>query len=200
MIRVTARLSRVLCAISFVSGVAAISTAAIAGGAAYLKIGDIKGESSNSKHEGEIAIESWSWGSARGGASKVDSLTVKQGTARTEHEVEMDVHVGKAPDEAETRLKAQPKTTRSKGDIRLKRGVSETAGRGRAAPAPGAGSVRITTAARWSGCRVGARYPVLELGDSDSRYRLIDATVTGCATATDSIPTEEISFVFTKIE
>jgi hypothetical protein len=199
MIRVTARLSHVLCAITLASGLAATSTAAIAGGSAYLKIGGIKGESSDSKHKDEIEIHSWSWGSAyAGGTSKVDSLTVKQGAARSEHEIEMDVHVGKAPDDA--KIKAQPKTARPKGDITLKRGVTEAAGGGRAAPVPGAGSVSITTAAPWPGCRVGARYPVLELGDSDSRYRLIDAVVASCGTAADSIPTEEVSLVFTKIE
>jgi type VI secretion system secreted protein Hcp len=46
----------------------------------FLKIGDIEGESADSKHKGEIDIESWSWGASQhatsgsgggGGAGKV---------------------------------------------------------------------------------------------------------------------------------
>jgi type VI secretion system secreted protein Hcp len=35
----------------------------------FIKISDIKGESSDDKHKGEIDVLSWSWGTARGGAA-----------------------------------------------------------------------------------------------------------------------------------
>jgi|SRR5580704_619543 type VI secretion system secreted protein Hcp len=37
----------------------------------FMKLGDIKGESTDSKHKGEIDIESWSFGAAQPGASAV---------------------------------------------------------------------------------------------------------------------------------
>jgi len=36
---------------------------------AFLKIDDIKGESTDAEHEGEIEIESWSWGETNSGTS-----------------------------------------------------------------------------------------------------------------------------------
>jgi type VI secretion system secreted protein Hcp len=34
----------------------------------FLKLGDIKGESKDSKHEGEIEVHSWSWGISQSGS------------------------------------------------------------------------------------------------------------------------------------
>jgi type VI secretion system secreted protein Hcp len=37
----------------------------------FLKLGDIKGESLDSKHKGEIDIESWSWGATQSGSMHI---------------------------------------------------------------------------------------------------------------------------------
>lgn len=63
------------------------------------------------------------------------------------------------------------------------------------------GAVRVKVKMPWLGCRVGARYPVITLGDGAKRYELRDAVVTGCgsASAGDALPMEEVSFNYGKI-
>jgi len=249
MNRVTPRLSRVSSAAAFTTGLAIIfAAAAIAGGPAYMKIGDIKGESTDSRHKGDIEIESWSWGASQAGgmgaggsgtgkasiaaseapaaaAPKVESFTVKQSAPAAQAKSNDRIRTAgpkngwKADEagEAEITLKGATAEERKRpgrvkyGDITLKRGVSEAAGGvqvaagdidgdGRPHSAAGPGSVRIKTKAAWRECRVGARYPILELSDSTSRYRLIDAVVTACQAASDVVPTDQISFNYAKIE
>ena len=48
-----------------VSKVDALTIKQSGAAAGYLKIGDIKGESTDKKHKGEIDILSWSWGTSR---------------------------------------------------------------------------------------------------------------------------------------
>ena len=63
------------------------------------------------------------------------------------------------------------------------------------------GSVWIRVASPWAACRVGARYPTLELSDGGRTYRLVGATVAGCGRsgAEANRPTEEVAFYYTKI-
>jgi hypothetical protein len=52
----------------------------------------------------------------------------------------------------------------------------------------------------WADCRVGARYPSLELRDRGKTYKLTDAIVTSCAGSGGDRPTESLSLNYTKIE
>ena len=63
------------------------------------------------------------------------------------------------------------------------------------------GSVWIRVASPWADCRVGKRYPSLQLSDGTQNYRLVGATVAGCGrsgTARDR-PAEEVAFNYNKI-
>lgn len=67
-------------------------------------------------------------------------------------------------------------------------------------PAP-TGSV--TVRGKFPGCRVGTRYPSLELGGAAAHYTLRDVIITSCASASaggESLPMEEVSFNYAKIE
>ncbi len=211
MVRVNPRLSRVFSFTAFASGVALTVAAAAFAGPAYMKFDDIKGESKDSKHKGEIEIHSWSWGtSPASGRSKIDALTIKQGAAEAgavrNPDEKITIHGGRteapAPGEAEITLKADAADGAARkslgrlksSDVTLKRGMTESA------PGPGPGSVQLQTKTAWAGCRVGARYPQLELGDSSARYRLIDVVVTSCGSAGSGQPAETVSLNFTKIE
>jgi type VI protein secretion system component Hcp len=61
------------------------------------------------------------------------------------------------------------------------------------------GSVWVRVATPWAGCRVGARYPTLELGEGTKRYVLQDATVASCGQGAGDRPTEEVAFYYNKI-
>lgn len=62
------------------------------------------------------------------------------------------------------------------------------------------GSVWIRVATPWAGCRVGARYPALELTEGTKRYMLQDASIASCARGdADDRPTEEVAFYYNKI-
>lgn len=60
------------------------------------------------------------------------------------------------------------------------------------------GSVWIRVATPWSACRVGARYPSLELAEGAQAYTLEDVTVASCGDADDR-PTEEVAFYYNKV-
>ena len=49
----------------------------------------------------------------------------------------------------------------------------------------------------WTACKVGARYPSLELGDGAKRYLLQDVTVSSCG---DDPHPEEIGFAYKAIK
>jgi len=63
------------------------------------------------------------------------------------------------------------------------------------------GSVWVRVATPWAACRVGARYPSLELGGAGKRYVLQDVTVASCggSRGADDRPTEDIAFYYNKI-
>ena len=63
------------------------------------------------------------------------------------------------------------------------------------------GSVRVKVKFPWTHCTVGARYPVITLGDAANSYRLQDVTVASCGSAGDGNdgPEESITFVYGKL-
>lgn len=61
------------------------------------------------------------------------------------------------------------------------------------------GSVWVRVASPWNACRVGARYPSLELGEGTKRYVLQDVTVASCGSAADDRPPEEVAFYYNRI-
>jgi len=63
------------------------------------------------------------------------------------------------------------------------------------------GSVWVRVATPWTACRVGARYPSLELGSAGKRYVLQEVTVASCggSRGADDRPTEEIAFYYNRI-
>jgi hypothetical protein len=55
----------------------------------------------------------------------------------------------------------------------------------------------------WLACRVGARYPALELDGGGKTYVLQDATVASCGRSAgdaDDRPTEEVAFDYSKVQ
>ncbi|HEX6218425.1 MAG TPA: type VI secretion system tube protein Hcp [Sphingomicrobium sp.] len=67
---------------------------------------------------------------------------------------------------------------------------------------PAQGTFRVKTKMPWAGCRVGARYPQLQLGAGGRTYTLTGVTVASCGAASgdaDDRPTEEVAFYYNKI-
>src|SRR3990170_1017276 len=61
----------------------------------------------------------------------------------------------------------------------------------------------LTIRGKFPGCVVGARYPVMKLGNAAKRYTLQDAIITSCGTVSsggDALPMEEVSFNYAKIK
>jgi hypothetical protein len=211
------RLSRV----SIATALAMLAAPAIAG-PAYLKLGDIKGESTDKGHKDQIEILSWSWGARSPAASG------------GEHEVEMDVHVGTAPAAAEAKKKGNVEYTwkveegekaapvpgeaeitlkgaapaRKVSDITLKRGTTDGAA-ARKTPrtrtlmlAPGSSKGVVTAVIPAGICKAGARYPTAELSADGRVYRLMGVTVADCAAASsgNAVAMETISLNYEEIK
>jgi type VI protein secretion system component Hcp len=64
------------------------------------------------------------------------------------------------------------------------------------------GSVSLSLASAWPGCRVGARYPELELGGGGTTHVLQDAVITSCGSASSGgdRPTETLSLNYERIK
>lgn len=60
------------------------------------------------------------------------------------------------------------------------------------------GSVRVKVKFPWLSCKVGARYPTLQLGGATGNYVLQDVTVASCG-GTGSTSTEEVAFYYNRI-
>ena len=79
------------------------------------------------------------------------------------------------------------------GERKTKRSPSSAAAQVNSLPA--------CVASPWADCRVGKRYPSLEISDGTQAHRLVNATVAGCGrtgSAADR-PTEEIAFTYNRI-
>ncbi len=103
------------------------------------------------------------------GGVRVASGDVKGGASPApggEHEIEMDVHVGKAPPPREPgALASAPAGRQAKEMDRAPAKLAQFAINGNS-PGP---------------CRVGARYPTLRLDDGRSRWVLTNVAVVGCS-------------------
>lgn len=194
------------------------TTSAAAAADYYLKLGDIKGEAAGK--EKWIEIQGWDWGRT----AKVDSLTIKQsatdgakgGNVEFEWKVEegesappgdpdRPIVAGTVPNPA---VGANEKLT--VGGARTETASGQATGKRQHMPirtrttydAPLAkGSVWVRVSTPWAACRVGARYPSLELGGGAKRYVLQDVTVASCGGSgdADDRPTEEVAFYYNRI-
>ena len=65
----------------------------------------------------------------------------------------------------------------------------------------GKGSVWVRVASPWAACRVGVRYPSIELSDGTKRYVLQDVTVANCGglSAPAGQPAEAVAFYYNRI-
>ena len=59
------------------------------------------------------------------------------------------------------------------------------------------GSLLVTVNTAWPACRVGARYPALELADGARTYRLGDVTISSCGGT--AAPGRSITFAYGKL-
>lgn len=67
---------------------------------------------------------------------------------------------------------------------------------------PAQGTFRVKTRSPWPGCRVGTRYPQLQLGAAGRTYTLVGVTVASCSSGAgdaDDRPTEEVAFYYNRI-
>ena len=218
------RLSRVIAAAALATLAGSTATAA---GNMYLKLHDIAGESRDAAagrdHGEEIEVHSIQWGNApaargtfkgevagiepayRGsggskagrGTNSVDkneTITIQGG--RTESDIDRPVIIGSLPNPPSPG-QVQPMQYNPK---ELTISKDNNWGAKRATPAA-KGSVWIRVSTPWTGCRVGRRYPSLELGDGGKTYRLQDVTVANCGRSgdADDRPTEEVAFYYNKI-
>ena len=180
----------------------------------FLKIPGVPGESRDKDHKNWINVESVAWSTHRPGAAK-------GGNVEYEWKVEEGESAPPPPGEAEITLKGSAAPARPKvSDVTLKRGTmaaepAAAAGSDRPmgwdntrqkklaalrAP-PARGTFRARTAP-WPGCRVGARYPQLQLGAGGKLYTLGDVRVASCGRAAgdaDDRPTEEVAFYYNKV-
>jgi hypothetical protein len=196
------RLSRVLVAAALASGLCVPAAAA-----PFLKIKDIDGESKDDRHKEEIEILSWSWGASQagGGAASIDDLKASSVKPQAGEWIADVERPGAAAPASSRTVDADEKITihanrteakRTPPTVTLKRGMARMA---LAVPLP-SGSVRVKVRFPWLGCRVGATYPELELGDGASSYTLRDAVVTSCGSAAGGRPTEEVAFNYARID
>lgn len=213
------RLSRVNPAIALALALAASPAAAAQVLTGYLKFDYIDGESKARGHEGQIEILSIQWrnapaargtfkgeiaaiepayrgsggSKARGGTNTVDSnekITIHGG--RTEGDTDRPVIIGTLPNPPKAPMQYNPKELTVSKDNNW--------GTARATPAA-KGSVWIRMSSPWAGCRVGKRYPSLELGEGGKTYRLQDVSVASCGRSgdADDRPTEEVAFYYNRI-
>ena len=189
------RLSRVSSAIAISFAVAAAPAAA----AAYIKLGDIKGNAAaaGSGHRGEIHIESFSWGATQvrrgGGKMHQEDISVApsaDGAKGGNVEFEWKVEEGES---------APPGTT---GPTSVKAAGATPGGTRKATPKLSEPIARgsLTTLVPAGTCRAGARYPTAELGTGNRVYTMTGVVVAGCSAARSSgQPMETMSLNYTKI-
>lgn len=213
MTSATPRLFRVSIAAAIAAAMTfGAASPALAGG--YLKLGDIKGESTDKDHKGEIEVLSWSWGQTNSGgihhgggmgSGKVNVQDINVMTRPTAPTA--DVRSGPAGDlDGDGRAETSTPRDSATGMASGRRQHSPMTVRktiDKASPllmrARAAGGLTATVPA--GVCRVGARYPTAEFGTADGIYRLSDVTVTACtAAAGGDRPMETLSLNFAKVE
>lgn len=149
---------------------------------------------------------------------KQGSLTIKQGAAAESGEKggteDINIGVGElqevrandrlrnagpvngaAPGEAEITLKGAPAASGLPTGKRQHKPISVT-------KPVDKGSVSLKLKSAWDGCRVGARYPSLQLSEGAKTHTLSDVVVASCGAASgdaDDRPTEEVAFYYNKV-
>lgn len=188
------RLSRVSAAIAIAFALAAQPALA----AGYLKLGDIKGESSDRGHGGQIEIESWSWGETRAVGRSRATNSFASGVEREMKESgekggTEDINIGVGELQEVTISKSMDKSTPK---------LLESAVKGKvfASPAP-RGS--LTTLVPAGTCRVGARYPKATLDTGTMQFEMENVMVSSCSAhsggSSEMRPMESISLNYGKI-
>ncbi len=172
----------------------------------FLKLAGVEGEATNSadKHKDQIEILSWSWGTTRAGrkGGNVEyEWKVEEGESASPRPGGVRVAAGDVNGDGRASIGGSETQTiganrSASGQATGKRHHLPLRARTYAAP-PDRGSVRIKVKYPWVGCKVGARYPDITLGDDANSHRLQDVTVASCGTAADEgIPTETVIFQF----
>lgn len=199
MTSASTRLSRVILT---TAGLAlALAAAAPAQSAGYLKLGDIKGESSDTNYKDWIDVMSWSWGTTRTGDPDRPLVAGRIPNAGVEREMKEsgekggteDINIGVGELQEMTISKSMDKSSPK---------LLEAAAKGKvfSSPAP-RGS--LTTLVPAGTCRVGARYPKASLETGTMRFEMENIMVSSCSPSGsgsgDPVPMEEISFNYGKV-
>lgn len=156
----------------------------------YMSLGDSTPAASSVQRGKEkwIEIQGWDWG-APGTAGTGNSVGASR---RSTGDPDRPVIAGNVPNPAAAKRQHGQVTITKEWDAATPRLATPLA----------KGSVWIRVATPWTACRVGARYPSLELGDGGGKkYLLQDVTVARCGRSgdADDRPTEEVAFYYNRI-
>jgi hypothetical protein len=173
-----------------------VAAPAGAGSTDYLlELGGVDGESQDDKHKNQIEILSFSWG-ARQTTALTDGLLILRANEQPAAAGSKDMtlkgsKIGEnAPAAGGVRVAVGDVDGDGPTDKRMHKPVTF--------PTPrDTGS--LTIRGKFPGCVVGARYPIMKLGNAANRYTLQDAIITSCATVAGAAPMEEVSFNYAKI-
>lgn len=191
---------------------AALAALAATGAAAQSKlimVSSFKNTGNVAGNKEEIEVLSYSFGSSQSGrVSKVDSFTIKQGVKPAPAPGGVQVAVGDVTGDAATVGGSQSMTVGSgqteSGQATGKRQHLPMRSRSyydQNASPPAKGTVWVRVSSPWTACRVGTRYPSIELNTGAKRHVLQDVVVSSCggSSAQGDRPTEEVAFYYNKI-
>lgn len=187
----------------------AFAATSAAAGPAFLKFGGVEGDTTKGgKFEGQLEVESFSWGETRAASAKFNEFTIRKVSDRASPAAAGGVQVPSGDIDGDG-TGARKKPTTSPQTITPRPLPSAESGlpTGKRQHKPmvlttplDKGSVWVRVSSPWAGCRVGDRYSSLELNDGGKRYALQDVTVANCGgSSTADRPTEEIAFYYNRI-
>lgn len=174
----------------------------------YLKLGDIKGETTREGPNNPLAVESFHWGTTQTAAA------ANLNSSKSNLNREIAVSDPGVPKDPRAIAVNDPGAEGSKSPKRVAAADLDGDGRpdearqvDKASPLLAAaklakplaqGSVTLVMAA--GACSVGARYPMAELGTGAYTYEFQDVIITSCAkTGGGSRPLEEVSFNYSRV-